>query len=134
MAGKTAIAQKRRRGPVPTGKGVMLGVRVQPPQLSALDAWIAAQPDPKPTRPAAIRRLIDAGLEANSLRAGAGRRSVELEDRIAEVKGRLAVPDVAKRASPEKGMEMLRRGHAENELRTLRQRRTFTKLRKKPKR
>ena len=30
-------------------------VRLQPPQLQALDAWIDTQPDPKPTRPAAIR-------------------------------------------------------------------------------
>jgi hypothetical protein len=57
---------------------------------------------------------------------------VELEDRIAAVKERLSAPDVAARASPEKGMEMLRRGRAKNELRTLRQKRTFTKPRKSP--
>src|SRR4051794_6122064 len=34
-----------------------------PRELSAaLDAWILAQPDPKPSRPEAIRRLIEAGL------------------------------------------------------------------------
>lgn len=37
--------------------GTMIGVRVQPDQLSALDAWIASQPD-KPSRPEAVRRLI----------------------------------------------------------------------------
>jgi hypothetical protein len=32
-------------------------------QLSAsLDAWINRQPDPKPTRPDAIRQLIEAGV------------------------------------------------------------------------
>jgi hypothetical protein len=36
---------------------------------AALDAWIAAQPDPKPRRPAAIRELIRLGIEAN----GAGK-------------------------------------------------------------
>jgi hypothetical protein len=40
----------------------MIGVRVQPPQLTALDEWIAAQPEPKPSRPEAIRRLLDARL------------------------------------------------------------------------
>jgi len=28
-----------------------------PAQLARLDEWIAAQPDPKPTRPEALRRL-----------------------------------------------------------------------------
>lgn len=33
------------------------------PQLAALDAYIAAQPD-APSRPEAIRRLIELGLKA----------------------------------------------------------------------
>ena len=33
-------------------------VRIPPDQLAALDAWIAAQPDPKPSRPEAVRRLL----------------------------------------------------------------------------
>ena len=32
------------------------------PNLSSLDAWIAAQHDPKPTRPEAIRRLLAEAL------------------------------------------------------------------------
>jgi hypothetical protein len=32
-----------------------------------LDAWIAAQPDPKPSRPEAIRRLVEAALAAATL-------------------------------------------------------------------
>jgi hypothetical protein len=38
-------------------------VRVQPPALDALDAWIARQPEPKPSRPEAVRRLLAAALE-----------------------------------------------------------------------
>jgi hypothetical protein len=44
--------------------GTMIGVRLQPDALAPLDAWIARQPDPKPTRPEAIRRLIELGLSA----------------------------------------------------------------------
>jgi hypothetical protein len=33
-------------------------VRLLPAPLSALNAWIAAQPEPRPSRPEAIRRLI----------------------------------------------------------------------------
>ena len=37
-------------------------VRVQPPQLAQLDAWITAQPEPQPTRPEAVRRLLALSL------------------------------------------------------------------------
>lgn len=37
-------------------------VRLQPDQLAALDRWIDTQPDPKPSKPEAIRRLIEKAL------------------------------------------------------------------------
>jgi hypothetical protein len=40
-------------------------VRLQPDQLAALDRWISAQPDPKPSKPEAIRRLIERGIDAS---------------------------------------------------------------------
>jgi len=43
---------------VTTGKGQLVGVRLQPDQLAALDHWIEQQPDPKPTRPEAVRRIL----------------------------------------------------------------------------
>jgi hypothetical protein len=58
MTSQTVITQKKKRGPKPTGKGTLVGVRVLPNLLSALDTWIAAQPDPKPTRPEAIRYAL----------------------------------------------------------------------------
>jgi len=39
----------------------MVGVRLQPDQLAALDAWIAQQPRPL-TRPQAIRLMVQAAL------------------------------------------------------------------------
>ena len=39
-----------------------LNVRVPPDELAELDAWIAAQDDPKPTRPEALRKLARKGL------------------------------------------------------------------------
>lgn len=42
----------------------MTGVRI-PAELDAkLNAWIDRQPEPKPSRAEAIRRLIEKGLEA----------------------------------------------------------------------
>ena len=60
MAKQSVITQKRR-GPKPTGKGLLLGVRLHPPFLKALDAWIAKN-DPGLTRPEAIRRLVSQAL------------------------------------------------------------------------
>lgn len=37
-------------------------VRLHDQQLAELDGWIARQPDPKPSRPEAIRRLISEAL------------------------------------------------------------------------
>ncbi len=57
------LLAKKRRGPAPTGKGTQIVVRMHPDQLGPLDAWIEAQPEPKPTRPEAIRRIVDATLK-----------------------------------------------------------------------
>ena len=43
-----------------------VGVRIPPAQLTSLDAWIAGQPDPKPSRPEAIRRLMERGLKSEN--------------------------------------------------------------------
>ena len=64
MAKQTVLA-KKRRGPPPTGKGVQVVVRMQPAPLSALDAWLAEQPD-QPTRAEAIRRLLEIGLKVKT--------------------------------------------------------------------
>lgn len=63
MNGQETVLTKKR-GPKPTGKGTLVGVRLQPDQLAALDHWISEQGDPKPTRPEAVRRLLDATIGA----------------------------------------------------------------------
>ena len=50
----------RKRRPRETG--TLIGVRLQPPMLVALDRMIADQPDPKPTRPEAIRQALEEHL------------------------------------------------------------------------
>ena len=42
-------------------------VRIQLDQLAALDAWIARHPEPRPTRPEAIRRVLVAHLTGERL-------------------------------------------------------------------
>lgn len=45
----------KKRGRPATGIGPAIGLRLYPGLETALDAYIAAQPDPKPSRPEAIR-------------------------------------------------------------------------------
>jgi hypothetical protein len=42
----------------------MRGLRMPPELEAAIDAWIELQPDPKPSRSAAIRLLIAESTEA----------------------------------------------------------------------
>jgi hypothetical protein len=62
MSRQTLIS-KKKRGPPPTGQGTPIVTRMHPPQLEQLDAWIARQDD-APSRPEAIRRLLERGLAA----------------------------------------------------------------------
>jgi hypothetical protein len=68
MAKQTVITRKRR-GPAPTGKGRLIGVRLQPSQLAALDTWIAKQ-DASLTRPEAIRAMMETILHILSKDTG----------------------------------------------------------------
>jgi len=65
MANRVYTKSKR-----PAAAGSMIGVRLQPEALAALDTWISEQPD-APTRPEAVRRLIEAGLKTER---GKGRK------------------------------------------------------------
>src|SRR5262249_45364235 len=66
MARQSVISQKKR-GPPPTGKGIPILVRLQPPLLADVDEWISEQDIPT-TRPEAIRRLVQFALRAKSKR------------------------------------------------------------------
>ena len=63
---KQTVIKNKRRGPPPTGKGTLIGVRLQPRQLKTLDAWIAKQ-KPRLTRPEAIRALLAEALSVEAL-------------------------------------------------------------------
>ena len=66
---RQTVITKKRRGPAPTGKGTLIGVRLQPPHLVALDAWIADQDTPV-TRPEAIRAMMETILHILSKDTG----------------------------------------------------------------
>jgi hypothetical protein len=67
MGKSIRVITKRRRGrPVTTGKGTLIGVRLLDEPLGALDVWIAKQKEPDLSRPEAIRRLVELGLEVKT--------------------------------------------------------------------
>jgi hypothetical protein len=57
--------KKRGRGRPSTGIGKNIGLRLYPGLEDRIDGWRARQPD-KPSRPEAIRRLIEVGLETKA--------------------------------------------------------------------
>ena len=64
MGAQETLTPKKRRGPKPTGQGDPITVRLRPEHAAPLDAWIADKPDPKPSRPEAIREALTEHLKA----------------------------------------------------------------------
>jgi Arc/MetJ-type ribon-helix-helix transcriptional regulator len=54
-----AMASRRSKAQPPAKQ---VDVRMPPKQLKALDAWIRTHPVPRPSRPEAIRRLVEQAL------------------------------------------------------------------------
>lgn len=55
--------QPKKRGRPATGRGDVVGVRMTTALRTAVDEWAAALPD-TPSRPEAIRRLVERALRA----------------------------------------------------------------------
>jgi hypothetical protein len=71
MAKSTIIGSSKKKRGRPAlyegsnGKGApQIGLRLPPNDLARVDVWIAKQAKPKPSRPEAIRRLVEMGLKA----------------------------------------------------------------------
>jgi len=65
MSKSISVITKRRGRPKTSGTGTLFGVRLHAPQIAQLDAWIAKQDD-APSRPEAIRRLVEMGLTSDA--------------------------------------------------------------------
>src|SRR3954466_9616574 len=53
-----AMADNRKKKGRPRIGSTLVGVRLPPDQLAALDKFIAKHPEPRPSRPEAIRRMV----------------------------------------------------------------------------
>jgi hypothetical protein len=63
-----SIADSRKRGRPPTGIGKAIGLRLYPDLEARIDRWIKDQPSPKPSKPEAIRRLVEQALSGKRKR------------------------------------------------------------------
>lgn len=105
-------------------------VRLHPPDIARLDAWIAEQPEPRPSRPEAMRRLVAEALakpkDAHSLQTDAS-----LNRQIADQKTAIAEMPEHLEPSPEAGMAAMDRALAENDLIDMKNKRTRRKTAKR---
>ena len=91
MARRSVIARKKKRGPPPTGKGTLIGLRLQPRPLARVDRWAASQED-DPSRPEAIRRLVELGLAISQRGRARTRRATKAAEMASQEIDRLSVP------------------------------------------
>jgi hypothetical protein len=66
MTSISGTNKKKGRGR-PVVNSTAINLRAPPALLQPLDAWIDAQPAPKPSRPEAARRLIQRALKAEGI-------------------------------------------------------------------
>lgn len=66
---------EKNRGGRPRVDATPITVRVAPRQLAALDAWIAEQPEPRPSRPEAMRVALSDFLRAKGYLPASGEAS-----------------------------------------------------------
>jgi hypothetical protein len=59
------------------GTGTLIGLRLQPGSLARVDRWAASQKD-DPSRPKAIRRLVELGLASTQRAVARTRKASEM--------------------------------------------------------
>ncbi len=122
MSTSIVCTEKRSRGR-PKTDATSIHLTLVPETLGALDAYIAAQPDPKPSRPEAIRALMREGLAAAGMRTPVG---AELTREIEALEDKVASIPAIRRRSPEAGVNTMRKALAEDESAVLKNERERT--------
>jgi Arc/MetJ-type ribon-helix-helix transcriptional regulator len=81
MSLSNPVQHKKKRGPPATGKTPIAALRLPETMSLQIDAWIAAQPEPRPSRSEAIRRLLAKALS----REAAARPAIADEAALPEI-------------------------------------------------
>ena len=91
MARRSVTLRKKKQGAPPAGEGTLIGLRLPPATLARVDRWAASQKD-HPSRPEAVRRLVELGL-AIVQRAGVRtRKAAQAAEMASEEIDRLGDP------------------------------------------
>jgi len=77
MARRAVTVRKKKRAAPPFGKGTLIGPRLERATLARVDRWAASRQD-HPSRPEAIRRLVELALGIDQ-RAGARTKTAAKE-------------------------------------------------------
>ena len=62
MASQEKNLDKNKRGRPAIGRGIQINAMLRPETVEALDAWRGNQSDPQPTRPQAVRAIVEKAL------------------------------------------------------------------------
>ena len=105
-----------------------VNVRIERRLLEFLDNWIAAQLDPKPTRPDAIRKLLAEKFDAVSPRPAT---TEAIENKIGTLEAKAAELKADGPPSPDKAMKVMRRAIVKNDIKKLKNRLVDAKTKRK---
>jgi len=124
MRGQTLFVQKKRGRPAGRVRPPTTALRLENQLLERVDAWVATRPEPRPTRPEAIRRLVEKGLSADSV----GNTDASLDRQIAEQEVTIAEMPEPAGPSPEAALATMDKALAKNDLIKLKNKRTRQKI------
>ena len=89
------MAARTKGGGRTSGRYALTSIRVSSELRERVDAWAAKQSD-KPTRPEAILRLVELGLEATQQRGSRANRAAKASEMAAQEIDRISDPSATK--------------------------------------
>ena len=91
MARRAVTVRKKKRAPPRAGKGKPIGLRLAPATLARVDRWAASQQD-DPSRPEAIRRLVELALGIGQRAGVRTKKAAQAAEMASEAIDRLVDP------------------------------------------
>jgi hypothetical protein len=91
MARRSVTVRKKKRVAPPAGKGKPIGLRLAPATLARVDRWAASQQD-DPSRPEAIRRLVELALGIGQRAGVRTKKAAQAAEMASEAIDRLVDP------------------------------------------
>ena len=85
------MTRKKQRGPRPASERAPIGAPIPSELLARVDRWAASQED-DPSRPEAIRRLVELGLRISQRGGARTRRATKAAEMASQEIDRLSVP------------------------------------------